>query len=294
MTGVTYYSDGKYLNATIWLSGPFQEKPSPISRVPLYGMSIGIIEPYNMSVGVDYAALLQWNLPNRTWTRTIEDFLGNDTRTLIQDNVDRNFFNNTGNKGKVNLSLDLESISSPDQFLLFFSAYDGIIERGNACGFVDIIENAIQIPPPQFSVSTFPSPLEIRHGEEKTMELKINSRVRSNALVKFAIPYNPEQIPDGMTITIEPEETNVTAAGVASSRITVKVSDEVTPTSYSPQVNSTFTLPIIMNSSSFVESLSEKKANESQNSSGINVTSIETKEPYISPMSLSPRQHLFQ
>ena len=45
------------------------------------------------------------------------------------------------------------------------------------------------------------------------MDLKINSTVRSNAHVELAIMSNHEQDPDGMTITIQPDETNVTAAG---------------------------------------------------------------------------------
>jgi hypothetical protein len=41
MMGVSYFSDGKSLNATIWLYGPFPETPNPIVRTPLYGMTIG-------------------------------------------------------------------------------------------------------------------------------------------------------------------------------------------------------------------------------------------------------------
>src|SRR5918992_1662499 len=122
----------------------------------------------------------------------------------------------------------------------------------------------------------------------KIMDLKINSTVRSNAHVELAIMSNHEQDPDGMTITIQPDETNVTAAGGASSRIRVKVSDEVILTSYSLQTNSTFSFSITMNTSSVVESISTK-TNKNQNSWGINVTSIDAETPDISPMSLSLR-----
>jgi hypothetical protein len=302
MTGVSYFSDGKYLNATIWLSAPFQEVPEPIVRSPLYSITIGIIQPYNMTVTTDYVTSLQWDFFNSTWTRTTIDFLGNDSRTLAQDKVDRISFDNTGNRGKVDLSLDLQTISSSDQYLLLFSAFDGTILKGNACGFVDVTENAVQIPPPEFVISTFPAPLEIRNGEEKTIELRINSTARNDAFVKLGVQQNSEQIPPGMNITIEPDKTNMTADGVVTSHINVKVSDQVTPTSYSPQISATFFFPITINVNSLINLLTEEAStlkslaedvNENQKSSRGNLSDLETEETLISAMSLTPRTSSF-
>ena len=302
MTGVSYFSDGRYLNATIWLSAPFQEIPQPIVRIPQYGITIGIIQPYNMTVTSDYITFLQWNFVNSTWTRTTMDFLGNDSRTLAQDKVHRISFDNTGNRGKVDLSLDLQRISSSDQYLLLFSLFDGTIQKGNACGFVDVTENAVQIPPPEFVISTFPAPLEIRHGEVKTIEMRINSTARNNAFVKLGVVHNSEQIPAGMNITIEPDETNMTADGVATSHINVKVSEQVPPTSYSPQISSTFFFPITIDVSSLIKLLSEQASSissradnvtQNQNSSRANVSSLDTENALISAMSLTPRTSSF-
>jgi hypothetical protein len=302
MTGVSYFSDGKSLNATIWLSPPFQEVPEPVVRFPLYSITIGIIQPYNMTVTTDYVTSLQWDFFNSTWIRSTKDFLGNDSRTLEQYNVDRVSFDNTGNRGKVDLNLDLQRISSSDQYLLIFSVFDATIEKGNACGFVDVTENAVQIPPPEFVTSTFPAPLEIRQGEEKTVELRINSTARNDAFVKLGVQQNSEQIPAGMDITIEPDETNMTADGVATSHINVKVSDQVTPTSYSPQISSTFFFPITIDVSSLINLLAEEassvrslaaNANRNQNSSGGDVSDLGTEETLISAMSLTPRTSSF-
>jgi hypothetical protein len=301
MTGVSYFGDGRYLNATFWLSAPFQDVPQPIVRYPLYSIAIGIIQPYNMTVTTDYVTSLQWNFINSTWTRTTMDFLGNDSRTLAQDKVDRISFDNTDNRGKVNLSLDLQRISSSDQLLLIFSVSDGTILKGNACGFVDVIANAVQIPPPEFSISTFPSLLEIRHGEEKTIELKINSTARNDAVVELGVQRNSEQIPPGMTITFKPHKINMTADGLATSHINVKVSDQVDPTSYSPKISTTFFFPTTINVRSLVSLLTEQasfiqKFAENGNENGnqtSSVSNLDTRETVISAMSLTPRTSSF-
>jgi hypothetical protein len=80
--------------------------------------------------------------------------LANDRRTLWQDNNNyTGFLDNTGNKGHVNLSLDLKRVSYPNQFALIFYLMDVIITKGNICGVVDVANNVVYIPPPVFTVS---------------------------------------------------------------------------------------------------------------------------------------------
>jgi hypothetical protein len=83
MKGVSYFSDGKVLNATIWLSGTFNKVPIPSAiRIPTYTLGIGIIQSYNTSAKVDYAVTVQWNPLNQAWSRTLVEFLANGTRIL--------------------------------------------------------------------------------------------------------------------------------------------------------------------------------------------------------------------
>jgi hypothetical protein len=80
--------------------------------------------------------------------------LANDRRTLWQDNNNyTGFLDNTGNKGHVNLSLDLKRVSYPNQFALIFYLMDVIITKGNICGVVDVANNVVYIPAPVFTVS---------------------------------------------------------------------------------------------------------------------------------------------
>jgi len=252
MVGATYFSDNGFLNATIWLSAPFKETPSPLLRFPTYSMVIGIIQPNNASARVDYGVSIQWDMWKLGWTRTIEEHLSNYTRILEQDSNYSNFFDNTNNKGHINMSLDLRKISSPNQYFLGFMMLDGILKDRNACGLIDIMPDTVYVPPPEFNISTFPNPLEIKQGEEKTIELKINS----STLVSPSVLLNTTQMPQGIQIQIEPHQTNVPSAGVATSHITVKASDKAAPGSYTLPIFSKISFPITINASSLAYSLS--------------------------------------
>lgn len=290
MIGASYFSDGESLNATIWLSSPFQELPTPpFARAPVYGMIIGIIQSHDVITKPDYSAALHWDIRNSTWTMTIWEYLENATRTLVQDNNYQKFYDNRGEEGHVNLSLDLEAVSSPAQYFIVFTAFDGIIERGNACGLVDFIENAVYVPPPEFSITTFPSPLEIRQGEEKVIELKINSTTIGSPLVELAT----NNVPVGINTTIEPDRTYVPVAGVATSHIKVKVSENVTPASYTLPIYSAISFPNdTIDVNSFINFITVEE-NGIQNTLVGNASSIGGEETAISVMRQSPRPSYF-
>ena len=74
ITSVDYYSDGKTLNATLWLLFPFKEKP-PIKELD-YGMFIDA--DFNSKTGyggMDYKVELQWK--NNSWNKVIETWSRN-------------------------------------------------------------------------------------------------------------------------------------------------------------------------------------------------------------------------
>jgi hypothetical protein len=250
MEGVSYFSDGNFLNATIWLSGPFQEIPVPFVRFPIYAMWFGIIQPYDIKEKVDYTHLIQWNPLSSNWTRLIQEVLENDTRIIMQDNNYTNFFDNTRGKGHVNLSLDLTNVTAPAEYFVIFALFDSLIYRGNACGLLDITDTSFYIPPPKFPISVFPTPLEIRHGEAKTAELRLNS----NSLVKSSVHVTTHQIPKGMDISIEPNETPIAPAGITRLRMNVKTTDDVRPGPYTIQLDSSISFPATIDVGSLITS----------------------------------------
>ena len=253
MEGATYFSDNGFLNATIWLSGPFEAKPPQFLRFPSYTMYIGIIQPNNVSAYTNYEVLLQWDALKSTWIRTIQERLSNNTRILEQDQNYTDFFDNTGNKGHITFSLDLRRITSPNQYFLGFLVFDGIAKNRNFCGLVDVIPNTAYVPPPEFSIASLPDRVEIKQGEEKSIELKINS----STIVSPSVLLNTTtQAPQGMQIHIEPNQTNVPSAGVATSHIKIKVPDRAEPGSYTLPIISKISFPNTVNVSEIINSLS--------------------------------------
>ncbi len=251
MTGVTYFSDGNFLNATIWLSGPFQEIPKPVTRPVIYGMNIGIVQSNNITVNVDYTTSVHWDPSNFTWSIATDEMLANDRRTLWQDNNYTGFFDNTENKGHVNLSLDLKRVSYPSQFALIFYLMDVIITKGNICGVVDVANNAVYIPPPLFTVSAFPNPLEIRQGKTDTIELKVDSTTPITFTQPSAV-LSIGSVPNG--IEIDPNEISLPSANTPSSHLDIKVSDTVKPASYTLPIHSNISFPVTVDLDPFLRS----------------------------------------
>ena len=71
---VDYSSDGKFLNATMWLAGPIHQYPENVSQV-IYRMLIDVDS--NRATerdGVDYQVEIQWNNKTKTWIRFFTEY----------------------------------------------------------------------------------------------------------------------------------------------------------------------------------------------------------------------------
>ena len=135
-------------------------------------MSIGIHSVYDTE-GSDYSVRLIRDALNKTWIRTVEEQSPtNDIKILSKENNVTGFYS----KGQryIALTLDLNSISSPNQYDLPFYAVDLFVNNGVLCRMADIT-NRVFIPPPEFVITTSPSSVLLRPGEEKTIELKVTS-----------------------------------------------------------------------------------------------------------------------
>ena len=226
LSAVSYMSDGKFLNATFWLSGPFEKKPMSLFRSPLYSMSIGTISDYKKT-GVDYTISIQWDPINGVWSKTINEYSPNDERVLNRVTKYNVSFDNTPviktaslfgisqqniTKGHVNLSLDLTDIGSPENYFLLFQVADILNDKGMNCIVSDISDNAAFIPSPKFSISTSEGPLILRPTDNRTIELKINSTLPTMSNISFSgvsteglnlafLPQNESLVPSGLTVS---------------------------------------------------------------------------------------------
>ena len=170
---ITYFSNGTILNATLWLGGGFNEKPS-INRsnpVVIYGMLIDADSDQETGKeGVDYQVEIQWSNETQTWNKiTVEYSSPVHNRTLdIKENY-TGFFKN--NERYILLDVNLGDIIYPNEYKVMFYAstiYDYFNMKIDLSSWIDI-------PPPEYIIVTLPNPVIVRQGEQKIIGAQLKS-----------------------------------------------------------------------------------------------------------------------
>lgn len=190
---VTYSSDGNFLNSTLWLpslSGLTSSNGKPSADVIAYGIMIDAdLNSDSGFQGVDYELQISWNNHTKTWTRTLIEYASDGNSRGISP-PETNFTGFTEkNKNYVKLDLDLKSILFPPRYRVFFYAYS----LENESWLLDAVR-WIYIPPPEFSMSTSPTTVDITAGDKGTIELNVNSTTGFEPNVYLNIPYLPTNI----------------------------------------------------------------------------------------------------
>ncbi len=203
---ITYLSDGKNLNATLWLAGNFYKNPSAAESVSsskepmalVYGMLIDVdSNPLTGFNGIDYQLEIQWENTSKIWSmflgeyRSVDNPYGKNPGDYIKFlETEQNYTGlSTAENGKpyVTLSLPLKELAFPANFKAMYYA----IVIHNLSDIVVDLGTWIDIPPLELSLSTFSSSVVITKGEEKNIavQLKSNNGFVSNDAVRFS-PIN--------------------------------------------------------------------------------------------------------
>jgi hypothetical protein len=168
---VDYYSDGKTLNATLWTFLPFQGNPLKYNKVH-YGMLIDSDFDKNTGFeGIDYKLEISWDNQTKEWTKKLVQWSVNGEQRVL--NISKNYtgFSENG-KNYVLLSLDLGSILYPAKYKVIF--YSDVQKNDNSDVISDFTRY-VAIPPPKLHISTDPTSVTLTPGQEKTIEVKVNS-----------------------------------------------------------------------------------------------------------------------
>jgi hypothetical protein len=227
METITYLSDGKFLNATMWLNGPVNEGTGDSEeRLQVRGYVVGIILISTFeSDTFDYMFTVKSGPFSSQWVPSAEEQSSNDSRFLdwypywFFDHNSSNVFPGLKGKDHVNLSLDLEKINFPNQYIALFGTYFASLDFPEGlCTYLDFADNGAYVPPPEFAVSTSPNPLIVSPGEEKKVNLTINS----------SIPAAPQlslntSSPKGLSLKFDPDIQTMTPDGITTSYATIKV-----------------------------------------------------------------------
>jgi hypothetical protein len=163
-----FVSNGRLLNATLWLLIPFQQNTSNIVS---YGMYIDADSNNKTGVGgVDY--YIEISGQNGKWNRTSYECIAmnvNKCRSISQTTDLKGFHGNIFDR-YVSLFADLDSMGSPNQYKVFLYAE----EKSRKSSTIDFTD-AVNIPPAQFIISTVPSSVILRPGDKETIEVQVKS-----------------------------------------------------------------------------------------------------------------------
>jgi len=248
---VNYFSNGKFFNATLWLYFPFNNMPTNYSFVN-YGMLIDA--DFNSKTGfsigkeygIDYQLEIQWNNETKTWTKILQAWSPNGSQRTLDISYNYTDFYEIANNFVI-LSLDLSSILYPDKYKIIFYAETKEDKDLTSPKIADITR-WIAIPPLELLISNVPAALTLRPGEEKTIELKINSTKGFEPTISLT---SRSSFGNDISSFIEFDKLRIPSHGIATTPMTIKVSEEAVVRPY--------TLFIIANSTFPPEELIESK-----------------------------------
>jgi hypothetical protein len=214
---VTYFTNGKTLNSTIWVLFPFRELPVGYS-IFNYGMLIDSdFDEDTGAGGIDYQLEIRWNNETNTWTRVLTEWSSTAVggRILEESN---NFTRFSGDQlFYVSIPIELEDISNPNKFRAVYYAES----KREASPLVTDFTKWINVPPQELQVATYPQSIELRQGETKTVELTINS---TSGLEPDVILYSENQDTDPV-LDFSAKKLKIPSNGFVSIPLTVSTSD---------------------------------------------------------------------
>ncbi|MFZ1878401.1 MAG: hypothetical protein WAU25_15340, partial [Nitrososphaeraceae archaeon] len=189
---VNYLSNGKSLNSTIWLASGFKNSSVPVYDQPFRSITYGMLidadsNPQTGHNGADYDFYVEaaggklngylYQLSSTGAYRLVGSRI-NLTQPLLDPDALR---------GSITLQLDLSTINYPSKYnLLFYSA------ESFKSNEVRQFTSWVSVPPPTLLVTTSPSNVMIREGQEQTIPARIKSTTGfSNDVINISLAgYN--------------------------------------------------------------------------------------------------------
>jgi hypothetical protein len=210
---VTYYSDGKTLNTTLWL-GAFLNQTTFMAeaRYIVYGIFIDVDNsPATGKFGVDYQKEIQWNSTRKAWNSFLAEYSSpSHFRTLESHENDTIVFEK--NQKYFLLPLNLESITFPSKYRVL---YYTVVAYNNSSKTIIDLTGWIDIPTAVYTLSTLPTPLVIRQGEKTDIGVQLKS---NSDIPPKAVSFVPSEHYSNIKITFNPQKsTNESSSSVSSS-----------------------------------------------------------------------------
>jgi len=161
---VSHFSDGKNLNATLWINGSIMKDHPQIGVRELeYG---AVVDTDNKLItgmfDVDFQKRIKSTNDTKNWTSTLIEYSSTGFHNVVSETSN---LTNFKEKSAFPLSIDLNSVTSPSKFRV---AYYTIASYNDRSKIIDIT-SWIDVPPSEFSLSSSANPLVLTKGE--TMDI---------------------------------------------------------------------------------------------------------------------------
>ena len=248
---ISYYSDGDFLYATIFLNSLFEIHPK--SNYTAYGMLIDV--DYNINTGwngFDYLSKIYHKNNTQTWIYQLEEQTSDGSSRILEQKNNITQFFDANNQNYVYVTLDLKKINFPKEFLIvFFTDYDYQDNKSDSYQEITDFSDIVFIPPPKFQLTTLPNNILLRPGEEETIQININT---SNHIIKPDVLFFTENKSEIIHSFVRPNIIEIPASGFVTSNLYIKALNNATPQLYS--------LPIYVDVEFPIQTLSKDFKNE--------------------------------
>lgn len=207
LIAVSHFSDGKTLNSTLWFLGMVSKYDDfDDIKSASYGVLVDVDNnPFTGRLGVDYQKQINWNTTDNFWTSSLIEYSssGNQKIEIAASNITI-----TQNQSFFPISLDLDSITSPDKFRV---SYYSMEVNKDSTNIVDMT-NWVDVPPAQFTLSTLPKSLVLTQGESLDIGAQLVSNTGSSPQV---LNIDNEKNNAHVLVKFNPNGINFSSFGIA-------------------------------------------------------------------------------
>jgi hypothetical protein len=244
ISAVSYSSDGQFLNATVFTSDPFVKQPS--KYMPAYGILINADSNLDTGyLGHDYLLRIAWNNETKTWDYKLAEWSSARIERILHQKSNYTEFFDEGEGNKyVHLSLNLADINFPQQYVVVFFV-DYAFDMSNPRKGISDYSNWVNIPPLKFAISTSPSTITLRPGEEKTIEVQVNSTTpTATSFVTPHVSFATNKIDAIEDASFVPNGLDLPRFGIGTAELHIRASKNADPSYHTLQILGNVSFPV--------------------------------------------------
>ncbi|MGH9973801.1 MAG: hypothetical protein ACRD93_07870, partial [Nitrososphaeraceae archaeon] len=206
---------------SIIFRSPFEDSQSkePSWHETTFTMAVDLDSVYD--AGTDYR-IIYTRIPHGewtgNWTTQVEEVSAYDRVGYVEEKTNSSLFD-VRTPYRIPFSFNLDEANSPEHYKDVFYITDHYVLGHHFCRLVDTT-NWVIVPPPNFVISTSPSSLVLRPGEESNILIKIEGKPNVQSQASLSIDNSRKDL----LATFVPDRTSLTSSSGTSS-LHIKVLD---------------------------------------------------------------------